>query len=102
MLCGAPDEEQSLPLLLAGTALLRISREHEEEWGRSGAPHFQKGFQSLPQARETCGKGCQWWCPGQGWRQSEGPQFRHIPCMNLREERVKFPSSFQPRVFLGR
>lgn len=76
--------------------------EHEEEWGRSGAPHFQKGFQSLPQAQETCGKGCQWWCPGQGWGQSEGPQFRHIPYMNLREERVKFPSSFQPRVFVGR
>lgn len=44
--------------------LFTSAREHKEELDHSGVPHFQKGFQSLPQAQETCGKRCQQWCPG--------------------------------------
>lgn len=40
--------------------------EHEQELSHSGVFHFQKEFQSLPWVQETCGKGRQQWCPGQG------------------------------------
>lgn len=57
------------------------AREHGEDW--AGVLHFQKGFQSLPRAQETCGKGRQQWCSGQGLGQNEGtliqPHSPHEP-----------------------
>lgn len=47
--------------------LFSRQQEHEEELAiHSGVLHFQKEFQSLPQAQETCGQEQE-----QGW--NEGP-----------------------------
>ena len=54
-----PDEERSSLLSLVGP-LFAASPEHGENLDRSGAPHFQKDFQSQPRAQEACGKGWQW------------------------------------------
>lgn len=90
----APGEKQSSLFFLAGTALRQASQGAEEELGHAGVPHSQKEFQSLPPAQETRGKGRRQRGPGQGLGAERGsPQFSHVPCVNLREERVKPPSS---------
>lgn len=68
------------------TALLHAS---QGAWEELGMPYSLKEFQSLPQAQETCGNGCHQWCLDRG--QNVGS---FIPCMNLREERVKSSSLY--------
>lgn len=94
----APDEGVSSLLFLARTTLRRLSG----ELGLAGVPppHRRNSRADL-RLRKPVGKDASGGGLVRGSSRMRAP-LHLVPCENLREERVKSPSSLQPRVFLGR